>query len=1109
MARESVGASGISEHPPAAASATSEHPRAAASATSEHPPAGASGSSGHSPAGASGSSGHSPAGASGIVPRAAGTPPASTIAGRYRLERLLGRGGNGEVWEAHDTLTDDRVAVKLLGDGLGAQAARVRREVAALRLLRLPGVVRLLDEGVDAGGAFLVMERVEGLPFPGLAAPCSWNAMAGAAVGLLETLARMHAAGVVHRDLKPGNVLVRADGQPMLLDFGISYVDSPSDLGLTREGEMLGTMAYIAPEQLVGDPVTPRTDLYAFGVMLYEALAGRLPHEARSWTAMMRARLTGRPVPLRELAPDLPGGVAEVVDQLLSVEASARPGSAVEVLRMLRGQPALAAMALPWLGPDAPVRALRDAVAEGRSADVVGPRGSGRTRCLREVADVAARAGRRVVWATPGKLAFSSLEPLVGSLQEHTSSRLAEVSLAVERRVRDALAGGALLLVDDMARIDDASARAIARCRGAGGVVCAREGAGGPAPPGSSAARDLVEVHLSPLDEVALQGLFAGPDRLLHLREDAARELWKRTGGVPARVADEVTAWVRAGLARWDERRLVVERDAVDRLDTGLRVAPPSIPPDDGAAPLAPHLGELLGWIRMAAPHGDVALLAAATQQPPWRVEACVEELVARGAARVRADGTLEPSAAHAEEGWPWERRHAAHRALAGALRPGAPGRLLHLLAGGDEADAAHAAAIAREASALARRLSHEGHLGKAVVALSEGLRAVRRDELACAAEVVALLSQWTEIALAEATPRALDRVLYEICRTEPRTEAIAHLEELVRAAAAVRVWTERALSMAEAVAPFADPALERARLGIRVAAARRSSLEQEESVLSDIVQRAEGASDPELHASIAGWHGRLRYRQGRYEEAAALQAEAAARTGWVTTRIAAQLNGASALLEALRVEEAAGLIERALGLARRYRHTLYEARAEWLLRVSAYRAGAAGRPDTELLEAFSRAGLSEMEGFVCLNEAAVAWRAGDRGAARDLAERARGILAPLGEPWAALLASGLALACGGDLGEAEVASLLARARRCPLPRVRAQALALISLSGRAAELAPGEVREAALGAGVPRSAWPCRLEVLSIEEVLAAPPGSSAEGAACSGGRAAGLASA
>jgi hypothetical protein len=271
------------------------------------------------------------------------------------------------------------------------------------------------------------------------------------------------------------------------------------------------------------------------------------------------------------------------------------------------------------------------------------------------------------------------------------------------------------------------------------------------------------------------------------------------------------------------------------------------------------------------------------------------------------------------------------------------------------------------------------------------------------------------------------------------------------------------------------------------VAAARRCSLEQEERVLGDIVRRAEGASDAELRASVAGWLGRLRYRQGRYEEAAELQAEAAARAGWVTARIAAQLNGASALLEALRTEEAAAQIEPALALARRYRHTLYEARAEWLLRVSAYRAGAAGRPDAELLEAFSRAGLGEMEGFACLNEAAVAWRAGERAAALGLAERARGILAPLGEPWAALLASGLALVCGGEVAEGEVEALAARARRCPLPRIRAQALALLALSGRPAGLTPGEVRAATLDAGVPRGAWRCRLEVLSIEEALAA----------------------
>src|SRR5579883_739740 len=132
------------------------------------------------------------------------------IAGRYVLERLLGRGGQAEVWSAADRITGSRVAVKLLGEG--ASPARARREIATLRLLRLPGVVRLLDEGVDDERGFVVMELVLGAPFPGVATPCTWAELGPPTLRLLETLARVHACGVVHRDLKPANVLVTADG---------------------------------------------------------------------------------------------------------------------------------------------------------------------------------------------------------------------------------------------------------------------------------------------------------------------------------------------------------------------------------------------------------------------------------------------------------------------------------------------------------------------------------------------------------------------------------------------------------------------------------------------------------------------------------------------------------------------------------------------------------------------------------------------------------------------------------------------------------------------------------------------------------------------------------
>ncbi|EYF00905.1 serine/threonine-protein kinase [Chondromyces apiculatus] len=1023
------------------------------------------------------------------------------VAGRYRLKAQIGRGGSGEVWEAHDLVTGDDVALKFLNHSPNAHAARVRREVSALRLLQLPGVVRFMDEGVDADRAFLVMERLEGRPFPGGPSPSTWPAIASTAIALLETLARIHGAGVIHRDLKPGNILVSADGRPTVLDFGLSYVESPVHAreALTLEGDVLGTPAYLAPEQIVGDPVTPRTDLYAFGVMLYGALAGRLPHEAKDWMGLMRARMTQRPKPLQQLAAEVPGAVAEVAQRLLEVEPEARPRSAAEVLAMLRGQPVLTGIKLPWLGPEAPLAALREAVVRGRPVDVSGPRGMGRTRCLEEIAEEVSAQGRPVCWAGAGSLPFSSLAAITGEPEEQRDLRFAEVRARIERRLRDALAEGTVLLVDGLDRLDWASAHLIARCRAEGAVIRAldeaqAEGAVIRAPDeveveeqtGARGVESQPALRLLPLTEEALRGLFAGPDRLLHLREDAARELWRRTGGIPARVAHEVTAWVRGGLARWSAGRLVVGRDALDLLDTGLRVTPALLAQERMSAPRAPLLEEVLTWISLANHHVDVTLLAEVTGHLPWRVEAAIAELGARGALRVHGDGRIEPlSADRSDESWPWERRRAAHLALAGAMPTGAPGRLFHLLSAWDERDAQAAAAIARDAGEAARLLAQDGYVGKAVVPLAEGLRALRRLSPLPTEEVVALLSQWTELALAEATPRALDRVLYEICRVEPQTDALAHLEGLVRAALAVHVWTDRALAMAEAIAPSSSPGLERGRHAVRVSAARRCSLDREEAILSDIVRSTEASMDPDVRASVAGWLGRLRYRQGRFEEAAALQAEAARVARWTTVRIAAQLNGASALIEGFALGEAEALLRDALAQAQQCRHTLYEARAEWLLRAVAYRRGTAQQPDVELLEAFAQAGLSEMEGFVCLNEAVVAWRSGLGGMALDLAQRARKILAPLGEPWGELLASCLALVCGGELRDGEIAVLVGRGQRCPLPRTSAQVLALLAISGR--WVPTGKVDLAAFSARIPAHAGDLRMEVLSPAEVIAA----------------------
>ena len=263
--------------------------------------------------------------------------PSRVIAGRYVLERVLGEGGQAEVWEARDELTHDRVAVKILHSSAGREYARVRREIATLRRLRVPGVVTLLDEGVDGGDVFLVMERLDGTVFPGRPQPLAWDELRSTALALLETLARVHAAGVIHRDLKPGNVLVSDDGRPTLLDFGVSW----ESLGarLSGSGEILGTPMYLAPEQISGGVITPRTDLYALGVMLYHTLSGDTPlPTAGTLFSTLWAKVNLPSTPLRERAPRVPEAVADVVDAMLSRRPEDRPSSAAEVIARLRGE---------------------------------------------------------------------------------------------------------------------------------------------------------------------------------------------------------------------------------------------------------------------------------------------------------------------------------------------------------------------------------------------------------------------------------------------------------------------------------------------------------------------------------------------------------------------------------------------------------------------------------------------------------------------------------------------------------------------------------------------------------------------------------------------------
>jgi predicted Ser/Thr protein kinase/tetratricopeptide (TPR) repeat protein len=273
------------------------------------------------------------------------------VDGRYALGELLGSGGFGAVYAAHDSVGDRTVAVKLLGMRTDRELQRFRYETTSLRMLQVPGVVRLLDEGIFEGEAFIVMEKVEGKEFPGVSTPTSWELVAQPTIALLEALARVHALGVVHRDLKPSNVLIDHEGHITILDFGVSTLR-----GVTpNEGEVVGTPTYLSPEQAAGQPVDARSDIYSVGVMLFEALSGAVPHGGSTSREVLRAKVERRAPSLHSLAPEIPQDVAQLVDWLLEQHPSDRPQTVGEVLDALLGRE-----------PDDPVARRVEALAAGQ-----------------------------------------------------------------------------------------------------------------------------------------------------------------------------------------------------------------------------------------------------------------------------------------------------------------------------------------------------------------------------------------------------------------------------------------------------------------------------------------------------------------------------------------------------------------------------------------------------------------------------------------------------------------------------------------------------------------------------------------------------------------------
>ncbi|WP_431871020.1 protein kinase domain-containing protein [Nocardiopsis eucommiae] len=259
----------------------------------------------------------------------------AVLSNRYRLEEQIGSGGMGTVWRATDTLLNRSVAVKLLHPAQMAEPTareRFRTEGRITAGLSHPGIAQVFDYGEEDGRAFLIMELVVSEPLSQVLreqGPLSSDQTLDFVCQAAKALAAAHARGVVHRDIKPGNLLVTEDGQLKLTDFGIARGDT--SVTLTQTGMVMGTAQYISPEQASGRPASAASDLYALGVVAYECLAGTPPFTGDSPVALALAHTRDDPPELPEYVP---ADIDDLVFSLLQKDPKDRPSSAGEVAHL-------------------------------------------------------------------------------------------------------------------------------------------------------------------------------------------------------------------------------------------------------------------------------------------------------------------------------------------------------------------------------------------------------------------------------------------------------------------------------------------------------------------------------------------------------------------------------------------------------------------------------------------------------------------------------------------------------------------------------------------------------------------------------------------------------
>ncbi|OBI13256.1 protein kinase [Mycobacterium sp. E2327] len=311
------------------------------------------------------------------------------LAGRYEVRGRLGLGGMAEVRDGWDTRLNRPVAIKLLHPVFNAQPDirnRFDAEARAAAALNHPNIVAVHDCGEQDGIPFIVMERLPGssladqiargpLPVPHVRATLD---------NVLAALTAAHRAAILHRDIKPGNILVGADGEAMkVADFGIAKTHEA--VAHTMTGQVFGTIAYLSPQRLAGAPATVADDLYAVGVVGYEALAGHRPFPQENMGALARAILHDRPPPLALLRPDVDPALITAIERAMAPDPRQRFGGAADMRGVLHGRGAAVVAGMPVAAPPRPPTKVLEPPQPARN-----PRPGGRTKKLIAAAAVLA-----------------------------------------------------------------------------------------------------------------------------------------------------------------------------------------------------------------------------------------------------------------------------------------------------------------------------------------------------------------------------------------------------------------------------------------------------------------------------------------------------------------------------------------------------------------------------------------------------------------------------------------------------------------------------------------------------------------------------------------------